>query len=59
MSRSGPTLSTLALQQVGSYLGYTGRNANGAAKAARDPYRKPGVHRSSRACGIRQQQARG
>src|SRR6266446_10368945 len=39
MSRSGPTLSTLALQQVGSYLGYTGRNANGAAKAARDPER--------------------
>jgi hypothetical protein len=36
-STFGPTLPTLALQQVGSYLGYTGRAANVIAKAALDP----------------------
>jgi len=35
----GPTLPTWALQQVVGYLGYTGRDANIAAKAARDPNR--------------------
>ena len=33
----GPTLPSLAMQQVGSYLGYTGRDANVVVKAARDP----------------------
>jgi len=37
MSGSGPTLPTWALQQVGSYLGYTGRDANVVAKATLDP----------------------
>jgi hypothetical protein len=36
MSAFGPTLPTWALQQVGSYLGYTGRDANVVAKAAHD-----------------------
>ena len=36
-STHGPTLPTWALQQVGSYLGYTGRDPNLVAKAARDP----------------------
>jgi len=39
MSLSGPRLPTLPLQQVGGYVGHTGRGANGAAKAARDPKR--------------------
>jgi len=30
----GPTRPTLAMQQVGSYLGYTGRDPNEVAKAA-------------------------
>ena len=34
----GPTLPTWALQQVVGYPGYTGRDANVDAKAARDPY---------------------
>jgi len=37
--RFGPTLPTLALQQVGSYLRYTGRDANIVAEAALDPKR--------------------
>jgi hypothetical protein len=37
MSESGPTLPTWALQQVGSYLGSSGRDANVVATAARDP----------------------
>jgi hypothetical protein len=36
-SEVGPGLPTYALQQVGSYLGYTGRAANVATKAAHDP----------------------
>jgi hypothetical protein len=28
----------VVLQQVGSYLGYTGRGANALGKAARDPF---------------------
>jgi hypothetical protein len=37
MSLIGPTLPTWTLQQVGSYPGYTGRDANVVAKAAFDP----------------------
>jgi hypothetical protein len=37
MSASGPILPTWAAQQGGGYLGYTGRDANVAVKAARDP----------------------
>ena len=37
MAALGPTLPTWALQQVGSYLGYTGRDPNVVAKAAPDP----------------------
>jgi hypothetical protein len=37
MSGCGPKLRSLALQQVGSYLGYTGRAPNVIAKAAFDP----------------------
>jgi hypothetical protein len=33
----GPTRPTWALRQVGSYLGYTGRDADVVAKAAHDP----------------------
>src|SRR5712692_10047860 len=40
MSGCGPTLPTWAPQQVGSYLGYTGRDPNVVAKAALDPFRK-------------------
>jgi hypothetical protein len=40
MSAFGPTLPIWALRQAGSYLEYTGPDANVAAKAARDPYRK-------------------
>ena len=36
-ARSGPTLSTWALQQVGGYPGYTGRDANIVAQATLDP----------------------
>jgi len=32
-----PVLPTWALQQVGGYLGYTGRAADVVARAARDP----------------------
>src|SRR5215470_3358946 len=34
-----PTLPTLAVQRVGSYLGHTGRAANVVATAAFDPIR--------------------
>ena len=37
MSGIGPTQPTWAVQQVGSYLGYTGRGASVVAKAAFDP----------------------
>src|SRR6266436_523060 len=37
ISASGPTLPTWGLQQVGSYLGYSGRAANIIARAALDP----------------------
>jgi hypothetical protein len=40
MSLAGPKLPTWALQQVVGYLGYTGRDANVVAKAARNPMRK-------------------
>jgi hypothetical protein len=33
----GPGLPTCALQQVGSYLGYTGHQINVVVTAARDP----------------------
>src|SRR5260370_14735203 len=36
-SADGPRLSTWALQQVGGYLGYTGRDANIVRVAALDP----------------------
>jgi hypothetical protein len=39
MSADGPTPPTWAIQQVGGYLGYTGRRANVFAKAAHDPSR--------------------
>ena len=42
----GPPLPTLAMQQVGSYPGYTGRDAKLVAKAALDPSRTPTVHGS-------------
>jgi len=38
-----PTLPTFAAQEVGSYLGYTGRAANVVATAARDPIRTFGL----------------
>jgi hypothetical protein len=44
MSVSGPRLPTWAMQQVGSYLGYTGRDANVSAEAALDPCRKSRGH---------------
>jgi hypothetical protein len=37
ISGVGPTLPTWALQQVGSYLRHTGRDANIVAVAALDP----------------------
>jgi hypothetical protein len=46
MSESGPRLPTLAVQQVGSYLGYTGRDADILGEAALDP------KRTSDACPI-------
>jgi hypothetical protein len=39
MAAYGPTQPTWAVQQVGSYLGYTGRGAGVVAKAAFDPNR--------------------
>jgi hypothetical protein len=39
----GPILPTLALQQVGSYLKYTDRDANIVATAARDAYQTVGI----------------
>jgi hypothetical protein len=43
MSESGPTQPTWAVQQVGSYLGYTGRGAGVVAKAAFDPQQTCGA----------------
>jgi hypothetical protein len=44
MSAPGPTLTTWTVQQVGSYLTYTGRDANVVVKPARDPKRPlPGL----------------
>jgi hypothetical protein len=43
-SALGPGLPTLAVQQVGSYRGYTGRDGNAAAKAAHDPSETLAVH---------------
>ncbi len=37
ITASGPTLPTWALQQVGRYPEYTGRDANIVAEAALDP----------------------
>jgi hypothetical protein len=37
MSGYGPHLPTCALQQVGSFLGYTGHQINVVVTAARDP----------------------
>jgi hypothetical protein len=34
---SGPRLPTCAVQQVGTYLGYSGRGANAFGKAALSP----------------------
>ena len=39
MSLAGPTLPTWTVPQVGSYLRYTGRDANIVAEAALDPKR--------------------
>jgi Tfp pilus assembly major pilin PilA len=39
MSLDGPRLTTWALQQVVSFLGYNGRAANVAATAESDPIR--------------------
>ena len=38
MSLAGPTLPTSTVPQVGSYLRYTGRDANVVQTAARDPF---------------------
>ena len=38
-SESGPVLPTCAMQQVGSYLGYTGLDVGVVARAASDPLR--------------------
>jgi hypothetical protein len=35
----GPRPPSCGVQQVGSYLGYSGRGANAFGKAARDPFR--------------------
>jgi hypothetical protein len=37
MSLHGPVLPIFVLQQVGSYLGYTGHGTDAFGKAARDP----------------------
>jgi hypothetical protein len=44
MSGCGPTLPTLAATQVGSYLGFAGRDANVVAKEVLDPLRKRVLH---------------
>jgi hypothetical protein len=49
-SANGPGLRTCALQQVGSYLGYTGYQIDVVVMAARDPKRKcrtPGIPKAS------------
>ena len=48
MSLIGPTLG---VQQVGSYLGYTSRDANVVAKAAFDPLAAIAVSRIYGMCG--------
>jgi len=57
VSRShGPMLPTWAMQQVGSFLGYTGRGANVVAKAAHGPlvpWSVRGEHGSYRATSCR------
>jgi len=40
MAGIGPILPTWALQQVGGYPGYTGRDANIVAEAVLNPTRK-------------------
>jgi hypothetical protein len=51
MTGFGPRLPTWALQQVGSYLGYTGHQINVVVTAARDPKRPlgpvPGSYRAT------------
>jgi hypothetical protein len=51
--RSWPDAADLALQPVGSYLGYTGRDANVVAKAARDPRRSSGASHRGLICDPR------
>jgi hypothetical protein len=43
MSLTGPTLPTLAIHQVGSYLGYTGRDADLLQRAVRDAKARSGI----------------
>src|SRR6266446_1074362 len=43
MSLTGPTLPTLAIHQVGSYLGYTGRDADLLQRAVRDSKARSGI----------------
>ena len=45
---SWPRLPTWALQQLGSYMGYNGRDADILAKAAVDPFRNFTAHKISR-----------
>jgi hypothetical protein len=42
-SELGPTLPTWAVQQIGSYRWYTGRDVNALGKAAFDPKLPPTV----------------
>jgi hypothetical protein len=49
----GPILPTWALQQVGSYLGYTGRDGNIVATAAHDPNRTSICYGSIGCSGLR------
>jgi hypothetical protein len=46
----GPTMPTLAVQQVGRYLGYTGRDANVLGEAVPDPKATCGAEASAHAC---------
>ena len=43
----------MVLQQVGSYLGYTGRGANPFGKAARDPLPTPNLPLLKDSVGLR------
>jgi hypothetical protein len=45
ISACGPILPTCAVQQVGSYLGYSGHDAKVVATAAHDPKRTLVTHR--------------